>query len=86
MRKLSDIARVLGLDQISVEDREIQSVANLEEARADDLSYINSDRFLDRFLASKAGGPFELTRSVLSTPWTSGHDGGGAFLLQRSAK
>lgn len=37
------------------------------------------------FLAGKAGGPFELERSVVSRPWTSGHDGGGAFLLRRRA-
>ena len=35
------------------------------------------------FLASKAGGPFKLERSVLHYPWTSRHDGGGAFLLRR---
>jgi 16S rRNA (cytosine967-C5)-methyltransferase len=35
------------------------------------------------FLASKAGGPFTLEKSVLSYPWTSGHDGAGAFLLRR---
>lgn len=45
-----------------------------------------NEKVVRAFLASKAGGPFELARSVLSTPWTSGHDGGGAFLLQRSAK
>lgn len=36
------------------------------------------------FLASKAGGPYTLERSVLSHPWTSGHDGGAAFLLRKS--
>lgn len=35
------------------------------------------------FLASKAGGPFELEKSVLSNPWTSGHDGAAAFLLRK---
>jgi 16S rRNA (cytosine967-C5)-methyltransferase len=35
------------------------------------------------FLASKAGGPFELDRSTLSYPWTNRHDGGGAFLLRK---
>jgi 16S rRNA (cytosine967-C5)-methyltransferase len=35
------------------------------------------------FLAGKAGGPFELERSVTSYPWTSGHDGAGAFLLRK---
>ena len=35
------------------------------------------------FLASKAGGPYELERSVLHYPWTSGHDGSAAFLLRR---
>lgn len=39
---------------------------------------------VDAFLASKAGGPFELAATTLSTPWESGHDGGGAFLLRKS--
>ncbi len=38
------------------------------------------------FLAGKAGGPFTLEKSVLSYPWTSGHDGGGAFLLRKNAR
>jgi 16S rRNA (cytosine967-C5)-methyltransferase len=37
------------------------------------------------FLAGKAGGPFELERSVQHYPWTSGHDGGAAFLLRRTS-
>jgi 16S rRNA (cytosine967-C5)-methyltransferase len=36
------------------------------------------------FLASKAGGPFKLDRSVVHYPWSSGHDGAGAFLLRRT--
>jgi 16S rRNA (cytosine967-C5)-methyltransferase len=36
------------------------------------------------FLASKAGGPFTLARTVLHYPWTSGHDGAAAFLLRRT--
>ncbi len=35
------------------------------------------------FVASKAGGPFSLEKTTLSYPWTSGHDGAGAFLLRR---
>ena len=35
------------------------------------------------FLASKAGGPFQLDRSVLSYPWTHGYDGAAAFLLRK---
>ena len=35
------------------------------------------------FLAGKAGGPFKLARNVLSYPWTTGHDGAAAFLLER---
>jgi 16S rRNA (cytosine967-C5)-methyltransferase len=35
------------------------------------------------FLAGKAGGPYTLEKTVLSFPWTSGHDGGGAFLLRK---
>jgi 16S rRNA (cytosine967-C5)-methyltransferase len=36
------------------------------------------------FLAGKAGGPFTLERSVISTPWADGHDGGAAFLLRKA--
>ncbi len=36
------------------------------------------------FLASKAGGPFELKKTELSYPWTSGHDGAAAFLLRKT--
>jgi 16S rRNA (cytosine967-C5)-methyltransferase len=36
------------------------------------------------FLASKAGGPFTLDRSIAHYPWSSGHDGAAAFLLRRS--
>jgi 16S rRNA (cytosine967-C5)-methyltransferase len=36
------------------------------------------------FLASKAGGPFTLEKSVISHPWSAGHDGGGAFLLRKT--
>ncbi len=35
------------------------------------------------FVASKAGGPFTLEKSVVSLPWVAGHDGGGAFLLRK---
>ncbi len=35
------------------------------------------------FIASKAGGPFTVEKTVLSYPWTTGHDGAGAFLLKR---
>lgn len=38
------------------------------------------------FLAGKAGGPFTLEASVLSFPWTTGHDGGAAFLLRKNAQ
>lgn len=55
MKKLSDIARVLGLTIEAGSDRDVRRVANLEDAGPDDVSYINSDRFLDRFGASKAG-------------------------------
>jgi 16S rRNA (cytosine967-C5)-methyltransferase len=36
------------------------------------------------FLASKAGGAFTLEKTELSFPWTSGHDGGGAFRLRKA--
>jgi 16S rRNA (cytosine967-C5)-methyltransferase len=38
------------------------------------------------FLASKAGGPYTLERSVLHYPWTAGHDGAAAFLLRRTTR
>ena len=44
-----------------------------------------NDQVVQAFLASQAGGPFTLEKTVLSYPWTSGHDGGGAFLLRKSA-
>lgn len=43
-----------------------------------------NERVVQAFLAGKAGGPFALERSVLSYPWTSGHDGGAAFLLRKA--
>lgn len=55
MPKLSDIARVLGVELTSVDDREIERVTTLDEARPQDLAYISSDRFLDRFVGTKAG-------------------------------
>ena len=44
-----------------------------------------NEQVVRAFKAGKAGGPFTLERSVLSQPWVAGHDGGGAFLLRRSA-
>lgn len=41
-------------------------------------------RVIKAFFDSRAGGPFKLTDSVQSVPWESGHDGVGAFLMQRS--
>ena len=38
------------------------------------------------FLASKAGGPYTLERSIVHYPWTAGHDGAAAFLLRRTAR
>jgi 16S rRNA (cytosine967-C5)-methyltransferase len=38
---------------------------------------------VEAFLASKAGGPFTLEKSIISQPWNTGHDGAGAFLLRR---
>lgn len=42
-----------------------------------------NEHVVKAFLASKAGGPFELEKSILSYPWTSRHDGAAAFLLRR---
>ncbi|MSU50737.1 MAG: RNA methyltransferase [Opitutus sp.] len=44
-----------------------------------------NEHVVSAFLAGKAGGPFTLEKTVLSHPWTSGHDGAGAFLLRRQA-
>lgn len=38
---------------------------------------------VDAFLQSEAGGRFQLKQSESSYPWVTGHDGAGAFLLQR---
>lgn len=43
-----------------------------------------NEHVVQAFLASKAGGPYSLDKSLLSRPWTSGHDGGAAFLLKRN--
>jgi 16S rRNA (cytosine967-C5)-methyltransferase len=42
-----------------------------------------NEQVVQAFLASQAGGPFTLEKTVLSYPWTSGHDGGGSFLLSK---
>lgn len=44
-----------------------------------------NEQVVRAFKAGKAGSPFTLERSVISQPWVTGHDGGGAFLLRRSA-
>ena len=44
-----------------------------------------NEQVVRAFKAGKAGGPFTLEHSVVSQPWTAGHDGGGAFLLRRSS-
>jgi len=42
-----------------------------------------NEHVVREFLASRAGGNFTLAATLLSYPWTSGHDGGAAFLLAR---
>ncbi|MBP6507583.1 MAG: RNA methyltransferase, partial [Opitutaceae bacterium] len=42
-----------------------------------------NEKVLTEFFNSRAGGPFKLEASVQSRPWTTGHDGAGAFLLKR---
>ncbi len=42
-----------------------------------------NERVIREFFDSRAGGPFELEKSVQSYPWETGHDGAGAFLLRR---
>ena len=49
------------------------------------IDRVENENVVSEFLAGKAGGPFELEKTVLSYPWTSGHDGGGAFLLRKSS-
>ncbi|MBI5691657.1 MAG: RsmB/NOP family class I SAM-dependent RNA methyltransferase [Verrucomicrobia bacterium] len=44
-----------------------------------------NEHVVRRFLAGKAGGPFQLVRTEISLPWVAGHDGGGAFLLEKSS-
>lgn len=48
------------------------------------IDRVENENVVSEFLAGKAGGPFELEKTVLSYPWTSGHDGGGAFLLRKT--
>jgi 16S rRNA (cytosine967-C5)-methyltransferase len=48
------------------------------------LDRVENENVVSEFLAGKAGGPFELEKTVLSYPWKDGHDGAGAFLLKRS--
>lgn len=43
-----------------------------------------NERVIKEFFDSRAGGPFELEKSVQSFPWETGHDGAGAFLLRRN--
>ncbi|MFT4902053.1 MAG: 16S rRNA (cytosine967-C5)-methyltransferase [Lentimonas sp.] len=42
-----------------------------------------NERIVQKFLKSEAGQDFELKASEQSFPWVSGHDGAGAFLMQR---
>ncbi|MBL9189227.1 MAG: RsmB/NOP family class I SAM-dependent RNA methyltransferase [Opitutaceae bacterium] len=48
------------------------------------IDSVENEQVVKSFLLSKAGGPWELEKSVLSYPWKDGHDGAGAFLLRRS--
>jgi 16S rRNA (cytosine967-C5)-methyltransferase len=45
-----------------------------------------NEQVVRAFLASKAGGPFELAQTTLSYPWKDGHDGAAAFLLRRTGR
>jgi 16S rRNA (cytosine967-C5)-methyltransferase len=40
-------------------------------------------RVVTEFFNSRAGGPFQLEKSVQSFPWVTDHDGAAAFLLRR---
>ncbi len=41
-----------------------------------------NEEVVDKFFESSGSG-FRLTRKILSRPWIEGHDGGGAFRLDR---
>ena len=45
-----------------------------------------NQQVVTRFLASTPGNCFKLVNSVISYPWVTGHDGAGAFLLERTRK
>jgi len=42
-----------------------------------------NEHVITAFFASRAGAAFERASVILSKPWETGHDGGGAFLLRR---
>ncbi|MBL9201338.1 MAG: RsmB/NOP family class I SAM-dependent RNA methyltransferase [Opitutaceae bacterium] len=48
------------------------------------IDAVENEQVVNSFLIGKAGGPWELEKTVLSYPWQDGHDGAGAFLLRRS--
>ncbi len=56
--------------------RLVYSTCSIEEAE--------NRAVVDAFLASKSGSKFRLEASEISYPWETGHDGAGAFLLQRT--
>jgi 16S rRNA (cytosine967-C5)-methyltransferase len=45
-----------------------------------------NEHVVGEFLAGRGGSDFVLESSVLSFPWTDGHDGGAAFLLRRKTR
>jgi 16S rRNA (cytosine967-C5)-methyltransferase len=42
-----------------------------------------NEQVIKGFFDSRAGGPFKLEKSVQAYPWKDGHDGAGAFLLNK---
>ena len=44
-----------------------------------------NERVVAEFFNSRAGGPFQLEKSVVSLPWVTGHDGAAAFLLRKKS-
>jgi 16S rRNA (cytosine967-C5)-methyltransferase len=60
---------------VSPGGRLVYSTCSLDAAENNDV--------VQAFLASKAGGPFSLEKSVLSHPWITNYDGAAAFLLRR---
>jgi 16S rRNA (cytosine967-C5)-methyltransferase len=47
------------------------------------IDHEENERVVAEFFNSRAGGPFQLERSLSSLPWITDHDGAAAFLLRK---